>query len=281
MPPRTTLAMAQTGTRAIEPRELPIPTIGEEEALLRIEACGICGSDYEQYEGVLRAPVPVIPGHEPLGVIEEIGDTAARRWGVDVGDRVAVETMLPCRHCDRCLAGTYHLCRSRQIYAYIPLDQKPGLWGAYAEYLFLDRRSLVHRVDPDLPPQIAVLFNPLRAGFRWAVELPATRPGQTVLILGPGQRGLASVLACREAGAGKIIVSGLEADAEKLAPAREFGADHTIDVDNEETKRRVRELTDGEGADIVVDVSSYATTPVAESIDYVRPIHACLVPARG
>jgi threonine dehydrogenase-like Zn-dependent dehydrogenase len=271
MVPRTTLAMVQTGKREIEPRDLPIPAIGDDEGLLRIEACGICGSDYEQYEGVLRTPVPVIPGHEPLGVIEEIGDAAARRWGVDVGDRVAVETMLPCRYCDRCLTGSYHLCRSRQIYAYIPLDQKPGLWGAYAEYMFLDRRSVVHRVDPSLPPEIAVLFNPLGAGFRWAVELPRTQPGQTVLILGPGQRGLASVLACREIGAGKIIVTGLEGDAEKLALAREFGADHTIDVDNEETRQRVRELTDGERADVVVDVSSYATTPVAESLDYVRP----------
>jgi threonine dehydrogenase-like Zn-dependent dehydrogenase len=114
------------------------------------------------------------------------------------------------------------------------------------------------------------MFNPLGAGFRWAVEMPQTGPGDTVVILGPGQRGLASVLACREAGAGKIIVTGLEADAEKLAIASEFGADATIDVQNEDPKRRIQELTDGRGADVVVDVSSYATEPVAHSIDYVR-----------
>jgi threonine dehydrogenase-like Zn-dependent dehydrogenase len=268
---RSTLAMVQTAVRELEPRDLPIPEIGDEEALLRIEVCGICGSDYEQYEGVLRTPMPVIPGHEPLGRIEKIGDAAARRWGVDVGDRVAVETMLPCRYCDQCLAGAYHLCRSRQIYSYVPLEQAPGLWGAYAQHMFLDRRSIVHRVDPELAPEIAVLFNPLGAGFRWAVEIPDTQPGQSVVVLGPGQRGLASVLACREVGAGQIIVTGLEADAPKLALAREFGADHTIDVQNENAKRRIRELTDGIGADVVVDVSSYATTPVAEALDYVRP----------
>ena len=104
MIPSKCMAMVQTGPRAIEPQDLPVPEIDDDTALLRIEACGICGSDYEQYEGVLRTPTPVIPGHEPLGVIAKIGERAARRWGVDEGDRVAVETMLSCRFCPPCLA---------------------------------------------------------------------------------------------------------------------------------------------------------------------------------
>ncbi len=125
MSPAKTLAMVQTGVRKLEPRDLPIPEIDDESALLRVEACGICGSDYEQYEGMLRTPMPVIPGHEPLGVIEQIGDAAARRWGVDVGDRVAVETMLSCRFCSECLGGRYHLCRERRN-----VDAGRGLVGA-------------------------------------------------------------------------------------------------------------------------------------------------------
>jgi threonine dehydrogenase-like Zn-dependent dehydrogenase len=269
--PRKTLAMVQTGVRKLEPRELPIPEIDADSALLRVEACGICGSDYEQYEGLLRTPVPVIPGHEPLGVIEAIGDRAARRWGVDVGDRVAVETMLSCRFCDACLAGRYHLCRTRRIYSYIPLSEPPGLWGAYAEFMYLDPCSIVHKVERSLDPSLAVLFNPLGAGFRWGVEIPDTGPGDTVVILGPGQRGLACVIACREAGADTLIVTGLAADARKLALARELGADHCIDVENEDAKRRIRELTQGQGADVVIDVSSYSTAPVADALDYVRP----------
>jgi threonine dehydrogenase-like Zn-dependent dehydrogenase len=268
---RKTLAMVQTAVRKLEPRELPVPEIDDDSALLRIEACGICGSDYEQYEGLLRTPVPVIPGHEPLGRIEAIGDRAAKRWGVDVGDRVAVETMLSCRFCEPCLGGSYHLCRTRRIYSYIPLAEPPGLWGAYAELMYLHANSIVHKVDASLDPSLAVLFNPLGAGFRWAVEMPGTGPGDSVLILGPGQRGLASVLACREAGARNIMVTGLAADARKLALAREFGAHHAIDVENEDARRRVRELTDGVGADVVVDVSSYSTAPVADALDYVRP----------
>jgi len=271
MTPRKTLAMVQTAPRVLEPRDLPIPEIDDDSGLLRIEACGICGSDYEQYEGMLRTPMPVVPGHEPLGVIEKIGDAAAKRWGVDVGDRVAVETMISCRFCDTCLGGQYHLCNTRRIYSYIPLSEEPGLWGSYAEYMFLHRNSVLHKIDATLDPSLAVMFNPLGAGFRWAVEIPATGPGDTVVILGPGQRGLASVVACRQAGAGSIIVTGLEADARKLELAREFGADHTIDVQNENSKQRVREITNGRGADVVVDVSSYSTQPVTDALDFVRP----------
>lgn len=265
-----TLAMVQTAPRKLEARSLPIPEATDDTALLRLEACGICGSDYEQYEGALRTPMPVIPGHEPLGVIERIGDRAARNWGVDVGDRIAVETMLSCRFCEACLAGQYHLCHTRRIYSYIPLSEGHGLWGAYAEYMVLDANSIVHKIDRDLAPELAVMFNPLGAGFRWAVEIPGTRPGDSIAILGPGQRGLASVLACREVGAKTIIVTGLESDAPKLALAREFGAHETIDVQNEDTKQRILEITDGRGVDVVLDVSSYATEPVSESLDYVR-----------
>ena len=269
--PKTSFAMVQTGVRTLEPRDVPIPEIDDDSAILKLEACGICGSDYEQFDGVLRTPVPVIPGHEPLGIIVRIGDRAARRWGFDEGDRVAVETMISCRHCEPCLSGSYHLCDRRRIYSYVPLTEPPGLWGGYSQYMYLHPNSVLHKVDKTLPPELGVIFNPLGAGFRWAVEIPNTRPGDTVVILGPGQRGLASVVACREVGAGTVIVTGLEADAHKLALARTFGADHTIDVDNEDAVKRVKELTGGRGADVVVDVSAYATKPVADALSMVRP----------
>jgi threonine dehydrogenase-like Zn-dependent dehydrogenase len=268
--PKTSFAMVQTAARRLEPMDIPMPDISDDAGLVQIEACGICGSDYEQFEGVLKTPMPVVPGHEPLGTVASIGDKAARRWGVDVGDRIAVETMLSCHHCDPCLGGSYHLCDNRRIYSYIPLSDEPGLWGSYSQYMYLDPSAVVHKVDRALAPEIAVMFNPLGAGFRWAVEIPETGPGDTVVILGPGQRGLASVLACREAGADKIIVTGLEADSRKLEIARAFGADATIDVQNEDARVRIRELTDGRGADIVVEVSSYATEPIVQAVDFAR-----------
>ncbi len=271
MPPKSSMAMVQTGPRKIEKMDLPMPDITDYTALLRIEACGICGSDYEQYEGVLNMPMPVVPGHEPLGVIEAIGDEAAKRWKVDVGDRVCVETMLSCRFCGPCLGGNYHLCEDRRIYSYIPIDEGPGLWGGYSEYMFLDANTIVHKIDKDLPAEIAVMFNPLGAGYRWAVEIPQTKPGDTVVIMGPGQRGLSSVVATKQAGAKTVIVTGLEADGPKMQIAKEFGADYAIDVQNENAKEKVREYTQGKGADVVVDVSSYATEPVVDALSFVRP----------
>lgn len=270
--PRTSRAVVQTGPRRLELRELPVPEVEDDTALLRIEACGICGSDAEQYAGVLPVRFPLVPGHEPLGVIEAIGDRAAKRWGIDVGDRVAVEAPIPCGHCRACLEGNYQRCRTRGGlfgHGYVPLSHPPGLWGAYADFMHLDPLSIVHRMRSDIPANVAVMFNPLGAGFRWAVELPRTGPGDSVLVLGPGQRGLASVIAARAAGADTIIVTGLARDAAKLALAREFGADHTIDVEAEDARARVKELTGGRGADVVVEVSSNAAEPVAEALHYV------------
>jgi threonine dehydrogenase-like Zn-dependent dehydrogenase len=171
-----------------------------------------------------------------------------------------------------CIEGRYHVCRARGgmfAHGYVPLTHAPGLWGAYADYMFLDPHSIVHRIRKDLPAALAVMFNPLGAGFRWAVEIPQTGPGDTVLILGPGQRGLASVIAARAAGAARIIVTGLTADAPKLALARTLGADAVIDVETEDVRARVKAMTDGRGADVVVEVCSYATAPVAEALHYV------------
>lgn len=268
--PAKSMAMVHTRKRELTRMDIAIPDIDDASALIRIEACGICGSDYEQFEGVLRTPMPAIPGHEPLGIIEKIGDLAAQRWGVDQGDRVAVETMLSCRHCDPCLNGSYHLCDRRKIYSYIPLSEDPGLWGAYSQYMYLHANTIVHKVDPDLPPEIAVMFNPLGAGFRWAVEMPRAGPLDTVVVMGPGQRGLACVIALREVGVEDIIVTGLALDAKKLEVAKFYGAKYTIDVDNENPVHRVKEITSGKGADIVVDVSSYATKPVADALQLVK-----------
>jgi 2-desacetyl-2-hydroxyethyl bacteriochlorophyllide A dehydrogenase len=270
---RTTRAMVQTGVRTLEPRDVPLPEIGDDDALLRVEACGICGSDYEQFAGALPVRFPVIPGHEPVGRIEKIGAAAAKRWNVREGDRVGVEALVPCGACDNCTRGDFRRCAGRggvSSYGFIPLDEAPGLWGAYAEHLYLSPLAVVHKIDERIAPEIATLFNPLGAGFRWAVEMPHLQPGESIVVLGPGQRGLASVIAAKEAGAGVVIVTGLTRDAAKLALAREFGADVTIDVEQEDLRKAVRAATNGRGADVVIDVTAYSTEAVTQAIDLAR-----------
>ncbi|HXG41843.1 MAG TPA: alcohol dehydrogenase catalytic domain-containing protein [Dehalococcoidia bacterium] len=267
-------AMVMTGPGAMEPRVLPLPEVGPDEALLEVEACGICGTDYEQFRGEVYAPYPFVPGHEPVGRIAAIGERAAARWGLRVGERVAVEPAIPCLACGLCLSGRYTLCMGRggmRAYGFMGLSVPPGLWGGYASHLYLAPGSLLHRVPEGVPAELAVLFNPLGAGFRWAVELGELRVGETIAILGPGQRGLACVIAAREAGAGCIIVAGLGADEGRLALARELGAHHTINVEAEEVVAAVRRLTDGRGADVVVDVTPYAAQAVAQAIEMAAP----------
>jgi threonine dehydrogenase-like Zn-dependent dehydrogenase len=272
----TVRAAVQTGPREMEIREFPRPRIGADDGLLRVEANGICGSDVEMYKGHLRRDgwKPMIPGHEPLGIVEEIGERAAARWGVRPGDRVALEVIVPCRFCQHCLTGRYQACPNRAAgHGVSPIDLEPALWGGFAEYLYLSPGTVVHKIDASLPAEIAAMYNPLGAGVRWARHLGGVDFGDTVLVLGAGQRGLACVIAARAAGAGTIIVTGLAADRHKLALARELGADHTIVVDGEpggaeaeNTVERVREITDGAMADVVLELTPLAAEPVTDAL---------------
>ncbi|HEX8008911.1 MAG TPA: zinc-binding dehydrogenase [Trebonia sp.] len=270
----TVRAVVQTGPRQMEVREFPRPAIGPNDgALLRVEACGICGSDVEQYKGAMGGRgLPMVPGHEPLGIIEEISPAAAARWGVREGDRVAVEILIPCRSCDLCLAGKYMSCKNRagSHGGYNPPERGLGLWGGYSEYMHLHPNSIVHPMRGDIPAEIAVMFNPLGAGVRWALQYGEVALGTSVLVLGAGQRGLSAILASRYAGAGTIIATGLARDAKKLELAREFGADYTINVEEEDTVERVKEITGGDGVDVVLDLTPMAHQPIRDALQAVR-----------
>jgi threonine dehydrogenase-like Zn-dependent dehydrogenase len=189
------------------------------------------------------------------------------------GDRVVVEPILSCGACKSCRQGLRHLCFGSgafRCYSYIPLETPPGLWGAYADRMYLAPETVLHKIDPKLPPEIAVLYNPLGAGFRWAGEIGGVRKDDVVVILGPGQRGLACVIVAARAGAREIIVTGLARDAKKLALARTLGATRTVDVEKEDVIDVVYQATEGRGADVVLEVTAYAVEPVAQSLSLAR-----------
>jgi alcohol dehydrogenase len=268
--------MVLEAPRRLVRRELPLPEIGDDDALLRIEACGLCGTDHEQYTGALGASGPFVPGHESVGIIEELGSAAAQRWGVAVGQRVAVEVFQSCRACDSCRAGEYRRCRRhglRDMYGFVPVDRPPGLWGGYATHQYLAPDSLVLPVPDGLDPVTATLFNPLGAGLRWGVTVPGTTTGAVVAVLGPGIRGLSVLLAARSAGAAFVLVTGCgPRDAERLAVARRFGADVTVDAAVDDPVRALRSaLPSAGGADVVVDVTAKAPAALAQAVSLARP----------
>lgn len=266
-------ALVLEAPRRLLARHLPIPTVGDTDALVRVAACGLCGTDHEQYTGGLGAGFAFVPGHETVGVIEQIGAAAASRWGVSEGDLVAVEVFQSCRACAACLAGEYRRCARHGIgdmYGFIPVERDPGLWGGYAEYQYLAPDSMVLPVPDGLDPVIATLFNPLGAGIRWGVTVPGTGPGDVVAVLGPGIRGLSAAVAAKEAGASFVMVTGLgPRDADRLALATSFGADLAVDVATDDPVAALRKATGGL-ADVVVDVTAMAPAAFAQGIDLAR-----------
>ncbi|GAA1696450.1 zinc-binding dehydrogenase [Microbacterium sediminicola] len=268
---RTARAALLTGPNTTRIENIPLPEIGVDDALLRVEACGLCGSDIEQITTGGRMPLPVIPGHEPLGIIEQIGPRAAERWGVTTGDRVVVEVVVPCRECRHCRDGLFTYCdRSIGAYGYRPFDAPSTLIGGWSEYMYLHPNSVVHKMDATIPVAIAATYNSLAAGIRWAVQLGGVKQGDTVVVLGAGQRGIAAVIAARAAGADRIFITGLARDSHKLAIAQAFGAEAAILADEEDVPGRVRELTDESLADVVLDITPMAAQPVRDALEIVR-----------
>lgn len=274
--------MSQHGARAAvlqEPRtlrvrELRVPDIGDDDALLRVEACGLCGTDHEEYTGALFPGYAFVPGHESVGTIARIGSRAAQRWGVNEGDRVAVEVFLSCRTCGPCRDGDYRRCVAHglaDMYGFVPVERAPGLWGGYAQYQYLAPDSMLLRVPDGLDPVVATLFNPLGAGIRWGVTVPGTGNGSVVAVLGPGVRGLSAAAAVKHAGAGFVMVTGVgPRDAPRLAAAADFGADLAVDVTEADPVEALRDAT-GSLADVVVDVTAKAPAALGQAVALARP----------
>ncbi|KCV45528.1 oxidoreductase, zinc-binding dehydrogenase family protein [Bordetella bronchiseptica GA96-01] len=266
-----THAIVQRGPRRLEYVQLPLPeTLAPDEALVRVEGCGICGTDYERYEGSLGHIPELIPGHEPVGRIERIGDSAAQRMQLKVGDRVAVQPHYGCGVCAYCVEGMFQLCARKINLGLSPLSEGCGLWGGFAGHMMLKGNAIVHKMPDSLPIEDAVMFNPLGAGFEWAITSAGTRVGDDVLIFGPGQRGLACVIAAVIAGANRIVVTGLQKDAYKLELARSLGATEVVAVDPADPASLARAL-EGQRFDRVIDVTPVATQPILDAIALVRP----------
>jgi alcohol dehydrogenase len=262
-------ALVLEAPRSLVRRRFGVPDVGEDDAVLRVEACGLCGTHHELYTGALTPGFPFVPGHETVGTIESIGPAAAERWAVDVGDRVAVECFQSCRRCARCRSEDYRHCELhglKDMYGMVSATRAPSLWGGFATHQYLAPDSMLLPIPDELDPVLAVAFNPVGAGVRWGVTVPGTGPGDVVAVLGCGMRGLAAAAAAKHAGADFVLVTGAgPRDRERLALAPSFGADLAIDVLTHDPAAELRRRTGG-GADVVVDVTSNAPQAFGQAI---------------
>jgi threonine dehydrogenase-like Zn-dependent dehydrogenase len=271
-------AMVQVGPRAMELTELARPTIGDDEALIRVEACGICGSDIHMYDpdpthGGAVMEFPVIRGHEPVGVVEEIGADAARRHRLVVGDRVAVDPFLRCGSCRYCLGGKGELCvggaSQHNTYAMIPLAVGSGLWGGFATHLVATAQTVLYKVPAHVPATRAALFNVLGAGVKWCIDVGGATLGSSVVVLGSGQRGISCAVSALEVGAEFVAVTGLSADAHKLAVATELGVHEAIDVERDDPVQVVLDRYES-GVDLVIDTTPGYAGAIGDALAMVR-----------
>ena len=266
-------ALVLEAPRQFSLRQVPLPEIGGDDGILLVEACGLCGTDHEQYSGQLFPGRPFVPGHEVVGTVLAAGDRALERWGVTVGQRVAVEVFLACRECEPCGRGEYRRCTHHglsDMIGFVPFERDPRLWGGYASHLYLPPDVLLLPVPDGLDPVLATTFNPLGAGIRWGRTVPGTAAGDVVAILGPGMRGIAAVVAAREAGAGFVMVTGFgDRDHARLEEASRFGANLVVDVAVEDPVAALRHAA-GALADVVVDVTAKAPSAFPQAIALAR-----------
>jgi L-iditol 2-dehydrogenase len=247
---------------SVELRELPLPEIGDEDVLLEVQAAAICGSDLHQYSGKQSWAVnyPVVLGHEFSGVVARLGERVA---GFTEGDRVVSETaaLLPS---DSAFIrqGLYNLDPKRLGFGY-------GVDGAMARFVKVPARCL-HHVPPSLTLEEAALTEPCCVAYNAVCGNSHVRPGDVVVVIGPGPIGLLCASIAKLAGAGHLAVIGTPADAKRLEVAKRIGADTVLDLPGESIAAWFKTFGDGYGADLVIDAAGVSAS-LKVALDIVRP----------
>lgn len=233
-------------------QEVPDPKIADHEVLVRVRACGICGSDVHGMDGSTgRRVPPIIMGHEAAGVIAEVGKQVA---GWHQGDRVTFDSTISCGECWYCRRGAINLCDHRRVLGVSCEDYRQA--GAFAEYVALPDRIL-YRLPDAVSFDQASMVEPVSVAVH-AVGLTPVSLGHTAVVVGAGMVGLLVVQALRAAGCGKIIAVDLEPQKLKLALA--LGADASLKADECDVPAEVRDLTHGRGADVALEVVGLSPT---------------------
>jgi len=242
--------------KKLELVEMDVPTPRADEVLIRIHACGICGSDVHGYDGSTgRRIPPIVMGHEAAGVIESVGIEVE---SFRVSDRVTFDSTVYCGKCFYCQRGMINLCDAREVIGVSTPSFRR--MGAFAEYVTVPARIL-HRLPEAMPFEDAAMIEAVSVAVH-AVSLAPIQANDNAVIVGAGMIGLLTLQAALNAGAKVAIV--VDIDDSRLALARELGATHTINSSNIDVQKRILELTNGRGADVSLEcVGTSATVNVA------------------
>jgi threonine dehydrogenase-like Zn-dependent dehydrogenase len=271
--PETMNAVICHGPENYQLETVAVPRPGPGEVLVKVDAVGICASDLKCYHGASKfwgdenrpawAETEVIPGHEFCGTVVELDHAASEHWGIAVGDRVVAEQIVPCWECRYCLRGQYWMCQPHDMFGF-----KRRNPGGMAEYMIYSTNSLVHKVSADLPPHHAAFAEPLACSLH-AVERAGILFNDVVVVAGCGPIGLGMVAGAKAKSPALVIA--LDMAPEKLALARECGADIVINIAEEDAVARVKELTDGYGADVYLEGTGHPSA-VPQGLNLLRKL---------
>ena len=242
-------------------QEVPEPTISADDVLIRVKACGICGSDVHGLDGSTgRRIPPIVMGHEAAGVIEEVG---ANVKGWAAGDRVTFDSTVSCGHCYFCARGEINLCDNRQV-----LGVSCGEFrrhGAFAELVSVPARIL-YRLPDSLGFAEAAMIEAVSIAVH-AVNITPKSLGDTAVVVGSGMIGLLTIQAAKAAGFARVFAVDLDDD--KLAVALRLGADAVFNPKNVDVPKAIYELTNGRGADVALEAVG-AAAPIKTAIMSVK-----------
>jgi L-iditol 2-dehydrogenase len=241
--------------------DVPMPRPGPGDVLVKVQACGICGSDVHGYDGSSgRRVPPLIMGHEASGVVAAAGPNVT---DLSEGEHVTFDSTVYCGKCQYCQRGEVNLCEFREVLGVATPDFRRQ--GAFAEYVVVPRR-IVHPLPDDLAFSDAAMVEPLSVAFH-AVKLSEVPASGTALVVGAGMIGLLVLQALREAGCSSIIVS--DVDDTRLQLAKDLGATATINAKSADTVAEVRRHTSETGVDVALEAVG-STATIKTAIESVR-----------
>lgn len=246
----------------------PKPVIGEGEMLIKIKACGICAGDVKSYHGGIRIwgttpenryiEAPCIGGHEFYGEVVEKADDVA---DFEIGDIVVSEQIVPCNNCEFCKQGNYWMCIRSAVYGF-----KKYANGGFAEYLLLSKDSINHKLPRGFSPEQAVLVEPIACGMH-AVERAMITHHDVVVVAGLGAIGL-SMVNLISLQLPKLVI-GIDVKENRLAMAKDFGADIVLNPLTCDVAKEIKALTGGLGCDVYMEVSGSARS-VTQGLDALK-----------